>query len=349
LSYDPADLKLPAWLLRLLDALIRLRIPVAPNWRLGMTRPGVMFTAAMMGIWAAAFYSANNLLYLCGAVMLALLLAAISQAVWLLKALPALQGALPILQAGQVTALRQPLAVQNSAGLTMSAIVDISWLNARSAFALVGRCENRQISLHGRLHPDCRGLFNIPALQMSTSAPLGLFVLSCMRHDPFEVIVLPAALPWVPAFAGLSDSGEPESGGAKLGEGDEWCDLRAYTPGDALARVHWRKADGDIRNWVVKRFGSAAQAANQTVLRVDLRIPTGMDDADFEQLLGRACSWIQQYEHIPSTLILGQTEFDLAKQAQYRQALKALAAAQPESEPPTGQGGLLLSLRNGKC
>ncbi len=347
MAYDPADLKLPAWLLRLLDALIRLRVPVVPDWRLGMTRPGVMFSAALTGIWAAAFYSANNLLYLCGAVMLALLLAAVSQAAWLLRTFPALQGALPILQAGQVTALRQRLVGRDSASLTMSAIVDISWPHGGDRCALAGRCENRQISLHGRLHPPRRGLFSITDWQTGTSAPLGLFVLTRIRHDPLELIVLPAAQAWIsgsaPASACLSNT-DPVSG-----EGDQWRDLRAYAPGDALARVHWRKADGDIRNWVVKRFGSAVHDTGRLLLRVDLRMPTGMDDAAFEQLLGRACSWIQQQEHSAAAVILGQVEFDLAQQAQYRLALKALAAAQPESEPPAGQGGLWLSLENEPC
>lgn len=343
LAYDPADLKLPPWLLRLLGGLIRLRFPVAPGWRLAMTRPGVMFSAALAGIWAAAFYSGNNLLYLCGAVMLVLMLAAVSQAAWLLKSFPTIQGKLPMLEAGQVTALRQPLPSKNLPGLNMSAIVDISWQHGGDDFVLAGRCANQHIQLHGRLQAKRRGLFHIPDWQLSTSAPLGLFELTYIRHEPLELIVLPASLPWRSALAGLSDADQG------FGEGDQWRDLRAYMPGDALARVHWRKADGDSRNWVVKRFGSFSQAAEQTCLRVDLRLLTGMDEAAFEELLGRACGWIQQHEHIASTLILGQVEFNLSQQDQYRQALKSLAAAQPESCPPSGQGGLLLSLENARC
>ncbi|RMG81653.1 MAG: hypothetical protein D6712_15870, partial [Chloroflexi bacterium] len=72
MAYDPADLRLPPWLLRLFDALVRVRLPVGPKWRLGLTRPGVMYALALFGIWAAAFYSGNNLLYLCGSVLLAI-------------------------------------------------------------------------------------------------------------------------------------------------------------------------------------------------------------------------------------------------------------------------------------
>jgi len=353
MAYEPAELKLPAWLLTLLDALIRFRFPVAPGWTFGNTRAGVMFVAAMVGIWAAAFYSGNNLLYLCGAVMTALMLAAVSQAAWLLKSFPALQAALPMLEAGRVTALRQPLAVRNPGAFNASAIVEISCWYAGGGFALIGHCSNQQICLQGRLQPERRGLFRIPRLQLRTTAPIGLFVLTCIRRDPFELIVLPAVAPWGSALAGLSDAGVRLDGG-RAGEGDEWRDLRAYAPGDAPARVHWRKADGDIRNWVVKRFGSVAQSSKHQLLRVDLRVPTGMDEAAFEQMLGRACGWIQQQEHRAAGLILGQAEFDFTQPGKYMQALKALAAVEPESGPPAGQGGLLLSVNrpgpgNGRC
>jgi len=353
MAYDPADLKLPPWLLGLLDGLIRLHAPVVPHWRIAMTRPGVMFVAALTGIWAAAFYSGNNLLYLCGAVMLALMLAAVTQAAWLLKSFPCLKDELPMLETGQVTALRQLVparatAIHNVSMLDMSAIVDIRWRHAGVDFALAGRCEQRQVRIDGRLKPERRGLFRIPDVALATSAPLGLFVITHMRRDPFELIVLPTPMPWVSILTGMPDSSEIVAGEMVQGEGDEWRDLRAYAPGDALARVHWRKADGDVRNWVVKRFGSHAHSTNAALLRVDLRQPPVADKAAFEQLLGRVYGWMQQQEHLNATLILGQATFDFGLKTQYQQALKALAAAQSESAPPIGQGGLLLSLMDGR-
>ncbi len=343
MAYDPADLKLPPWLLGLLDGLIRLHLPLAPHWRIAMTRPGVMFIAALVSIWAAAFYSGNNLLYLCGAVMTVLMLAAVAQAIYLLQSLPDLQTAIPMLEAGQVTALRHEVPVRSNAVMNISAIVDIRWRHAGSAFALAGRCSQRQIRLDGRLKPLRRGLFRIAAMELATSAPIGLFVLSCVRRSPFEMTVLPAPAPWTKTVPGLSCSGD-----IALLEGDQWHDLRAYVPGDALARVHWRKADGDISNWVVKRFGSHAHSENDTLLRVDLRQPQDADEAAFEQLLGRVYSWVQQQKHHAPALILGQSKFDLGQKAHFQRALKALAAAEPESVPPAGQGGLLFSLMDGR-
>jgi len=193
------------------------------------------------------------------------------------------------------------------------------------------------------LKPLRRGLFRIAAMELATSAPIGLFVLSCVRRSPFEMTVLPAPAPWTKTVPGLSCSGD-----IALLEGDQWHDLRAYVPGDALARVHWRKADGDISNWVVKRFGSHAHSENDTLLRVDLRQPQDADEAAFEQLLGRVYSWVQQQKHHAPALILGQSKFDLGQKAHFQRALKALAAAEPESVPPAGQGGLLFSLMDGR-
>ena len=65
--------------------------------------------------------------------------------------------------------------------------------------------------------------------------------------------------------------------------------------------------------------------------------------ADFEQLLGRVWFWVKQ-QQAGARLLLGQDDFDLSDDEQYRQALKALAGATPESKPAAGSGGLLLRI-----
>ncbi len=77
-----------------------------------MTRPGVIFVAALTGIWAAALYSGNNLLYLCGAALLALAAGAIWRGIRLLHGLPNLQAQLPLLEACAARVLREPLRMQ---------------------------------------------------------------------------------------------------------------------------------------------------------------------------------------------------------------------------------------------
>lgn len=339
MAYDPADLRLPPWLLRTLDALVDLRIPLGSNWSLGMTRPGIIYSGAWFGVWAAAFYSGNNLLYLCGAVLTAIMAAALIRAVRLLKQFPSIS--LPVLQAGDVTVIRQPMPAAADA----AAVVDLFWSNAGGEFSLSARCSASDSLLNGRLKPGRRGLFALDRLQLSTTAPLGLYVLSLKRDDGGEMAVLPSPLPWA-AASRSSTSAEHQR--HSCFEGDEWSDLRDYMPGDPLSRIHWRKATGDARRWSVKRFQLPETPATERLLRVDLRLPAGSQEADFESLLGRAWFWIRQEVHDRGRLVLGQEYFELSDERQYRQLLRALAAARPEHGPAAGSGGMLLSLAEGE-
>jgi uncharacterized protein (DUF58 family) len=337
MAYDPAELRLPPWLLSLLNALIRLRLPVARNWRAGLTRPGILMMTAMLGVWAAATYSGNNLLYLCGAMLTSVTVAAIAQAVLLLKAFPDPGDALPILQAGETCVLRRKFTLNQS----MAAAVELSWRNDSGSFRLLARCSAADSLLQGRLQPQRRGLFACRRLRLCTSAPLGLFIVEVIRDNGGDMAVLPAPLPWSAASA-------REGGGQRhrqcLREGDEWRDLRRYVSGDPLSRIHWRKATGDAGAWTVKRFSAAEALEPQALLRVDLRLPPDKTGAEFEQLLGRAWFWVKGRQRRGAQLLLGQTVFDLSDKRQYGQALKALAGASPETGPVAGSGGQLLSL-----
>ena len=341
MAYDPADLRLPSWLVRLFDVLIRLRLPVARNWTLGLTRPGIMLIAAILGVWAAAFYSGNNLLYLCGAMLISVTVAAVTQAVRLLRRFPAMGDVkLPILQAGDVSVLRQAICLNTD----MAAVVDITWASDAGRFNLLARCSAVSSQLQGRLLPKKRGLFAYKRVHLSTSAPLGLFIVELIRNQDDEMVVLPAPLAW---SASNSMAFQQQGDLLLFHEGDEWSDLRSYVPGDPLSRVHWRKAAGNIREWTVKRFSTSESLASQHLLRVDLRLPDGMDDDDFERLLGRAWFWIKEQQQTGTRLILGQSEYDLSDEMQFRHALKALAEVMPEVRPAAGDGGLLLSLSDG--
>ena len=337
MAYDPADLRLPPWLIRLLDRLIGLSVPLGRNWQLAMTRPGIIYTVAWFGVWAAAFYSGNNLLYLCGAMLTAIMAAALFQAVRLLQQFPGLE--LPLLQAGDVTVIRQKFL----GSVDAAAVLELSWSNPAGDFSLIARYAPVGNQLVGRLRPARRGIFAPQQLRLSTAAPLGLYELSLSRESEGEMAVLPVPEPWAVASQASPATAETAQ---PLREGDEWFDLRGYVPGDALSRIHWRKAAGDWQRWVVKRFQMPEEGREAPLLRVDLRLPAGRGETDFESLLGRAWFWVRQAGE-EGRLILGQQAFELADSRQYRQALLALAAAAPESAPAAGSGGLLLSLAEG--
>ncbi|RMD96147.1 MAG: hypothetical protein D6816_19315, partial [Bacteroidetes bacterium] len=183
MAYDPADLRLPPWLLRLFDALVGVRLPVGPNWRLGLTRPGVMYALALLGIWAAAFYSGNNLLYLCGSVLLAISLMALGQGAGLLRRIR-LPDSLPELEAGRPRVLRQPVHLP----ATASAAIDLAWENEAGGFRLLLKRDPEGWRLQGRLRPMRRGVYRAFPLA-ATEAPLGLFRLERRLHEAVEMLV----------------------------------------------------------------------------------------------------------------------------------------------------------------
>ena len=334
MAYDPADLKLPSWLLRFLDLLIAIRIPLGWGWRLGFTRPGIILFSALIGLWAAALYSGNNLLYLSGAMITAMSLAAIVQTRRILKYFPDPAALLPLLQQNSVTVVRREAELL----IPAAAVVDINWHYGDGVFALSGRCEAGRLRLQGRIKAERRGLYRCQSLTLKSAAPLGLFQLELQRGDRGEVVVMPEPLSWqMDGQSVHADSGQQRIGG------DEWHDLRLYTPGDALAQVHWRKASGDISDWRVKRFALDAQEAPESILRVDLRMPAHADDAAFEALLGRVWFWVlAQGEN--GTLILGQQRFELAEAMRSGALQRAIAGATSETDPAAGVDGLLLAV-----
>lgn len=332
MAYDPADLRLPRWLLGFLDALIRLRLPLGFNLHIGMTRPGVLLTAALLGIWGAAFYSANNLLYLCGAMLTSLAVAAVVRGRTLLRRLPTLADfPLPLLEAGEASVLRESLPHGDEA----VGIVDVSLQCPPLHPELQLRVEPQRVTLQGWLHPERRGVFSIGRECVSTAAPLGLYSLSLTRGSTVQLVCMPAAVVW-------SDAGRFAR---QLQEGDEWRDLRAYASGDPLGRIHWRKATLEPKDWAVKRFARhEADEADET-LSIDLRLPEGVPETAFERLLGKAWFWLQSRQS--GHMIIGRRSFDVADPAARAQAMLALAEASPETLPPVFSGGLRLSLVEG--
>ncbi len=334
MAYDPADLKLPSWLLRFLDLLIAIRIPFGWGWKLGFTRAGIIFFSALVGLWAAALYSGNNLLYLSGAMITAMSLAALLQTRHILKQFPDPAPLLPQLQQGDVTVVRR----DGKLCFPAAAIVEIQWFYDEGSFSLLGRCEAGRLRLQGRIKMQRRGLYRCKALTLSSAAPLGLFLLALQRIDSGEVVVMPEPLSW----QADGRSANSATGALRFG-GDEWHDLRLYTPGDALSQVHWRKASGDVRDWRVKRFTLDATEAREALLRVDLRLPAHADEAAFERLLARVWFWVLE-QGGEGTLILGQRSFELAEAMQTGSLQRAIARASAEATPAAGVDGVLLAV-----
>jgi len=336
MAYDPADLQLPGWLLRLLDALIRIRLPIARHWSVGMTRAGSILIFSLLGIWAAALYSGNNLLYLCGGMLTAIALFAFAQGIQLLRNVPSMGRFIPeYCETETPIVVRQPVPFAKP----VPALVHAVWPQMKAVWNI--RISASCATFHGHIRSDRRLNLQMQRQHLSTSAPLGLWQLECQRHDPAHWITLPKPIPWI--------AGQASSETARLYriEGDEYHDLRPYTPGDALTRIHWRKSTLDPGDWRIKRFAQADTSTCSTDLRVDLRIPNNMHASHmaFERLLGMAWHWLKALPNgNDAELIFGQQRFACHASHERLRAIQAIAAAQPEQAPPLNGAGILLSL-----
>lgn len=355
MAYDPSDLSLPPWLLRLLDRLVALRIPMGHFWHIGMTRAGALMFFSLLGLWAAALYSGNNLLYLCGAMLSAIAIAALWQGIQTLRHCPKFGDFLPdYMEHGQAFILRQHIAYPRKT----SALVHVSW--ATTDIQLHARLSASQSLLMGQICVDKRQYTKLQNQHLKTSAPLGLWEVTWQRQDPALCVVLPQPVTWLGTQHSQQDAGQRNPN--PMFEGDEYHDLRAYAVGDSPSRIHWRKSTLEPASWRIKHFSQHTQQPEETHLRVDLRLPTNLPDssAAFEALLGRAWYWLHtqalsnhDFSNQPSTnktrLILGQQTFDCSQPQEMQAAIHAIADAKPEKLPPISfsskqGGGILLSL-----
>jgi len=330
MAYDPADLKLPKWALLVFDHLVGFRVPVYPGWRVGLTRPGLLFSSTLLGVIGASLYSGNNLLYLCASMLFCIAVSAFGAGIWLIRSVPRLQPFLP-----EVGHDSRALHVREAVGLRFpfSASLHARWQRHETVVRVVLRVEEDRGWLTATLPSLKRGLYRFQGHHLATDAPLGLWAIEAHRPESWQLMILPSPEFW-------DDRGGSTGGGPIRGslEGDEWHDLRSYVRGDSPARIHWRKST--FGDWTVKRFTNLHGCGQAALLRVDLRSPNGIA---FERLLARTYGWILR--HPDGVLVLGQQTFELGDPDQHWHALQALALAEPEEQPAAGRGGLLITAR----
>jgi len=349
MAYNPSDLRLPPWLLRLLDWLVAIRIPIGHLWHIGMTRAGSLMFFSLLGLWTAAFYSGNNLLYLCGAMLSAIAIAALWQGVQTLRHCPKFGGLLPDhVACEQPFILRQHIEYKRNT----SALIHITW--AETNMQLHARLSANESLFMGQIYADKRQYTELEKQYLKTSAPLGLWEITHQRQDPAWWIVLPKPIAWSASQYQQKNIGQdnPEP----LLEGDEYHDLRAYAVGDSPSRIHWRKSTLEPSSWRIKHFSQHTEQPEETHLCVDLRLPKHLTNSHerhvaFEALLGRTWHWLQNHttnkKCLPTNihLVLGQQSFDCSKSQGLQAAMHAIAAAKPEHLPPRTQNNhMLLSL-----
>ena len=190
-----------------------------------------------------------------------------------------------------------------------------------------------------------RGWVIAPAVRLSGSFPLGLFIAWCHWQPEARVLVYPQPeqnappLPWLAGT--VQQARQPGSRGGAL----ELVGVRAYQPGDALQRLAWRQiARHDGEHLFSKQFQPGADA------------PTGashgthgnlmLDHADLHALapetrLSRLAAWVLQADRtgLPYGLRLGVLTLAPALGAGQRDAcLRALALHGSQHDLPPAQG-----------
>ncbi|PLY42232.1 hypothetical protein CSZ94_11285 [Janthinobacterium sp. ROICE36] len=218
-------------------------------------------------------------------------------------------------------------------------------LAARGASAVPGLAD---IAAHGEtavsigVPTQQRGWLIAPAVRLSGSFPLGLFVAWCHWQPEARVLVYPRPeqdappLPWLTGT--VRQASQPGSGGGAL----ELVGVRAYQPGDALRRLAWRQiARHDGEHLFSKQFQPGADAPKSAA-------PSGgmLDHADLHALapetrLSRLAAWVLLAERtgLPYGLRLGVLTLAPALGASQRDAcLRALALHGSQHDLPPAQG-----------
>lgn len=190
-----------------------------------------------------------------------------------------------------------------------------------------------------------RGWLNAPAVRLSGSFPLGLFVAWCHWQPEARVLVYPQPeqdappLPW-PAgtIQPARQPAWPDLPGGAL----ELAGVRAYQPGDPLQRLAWRQiARHDGEHLFSKQFQPGADAPKDAAHGTHGKLM--LDYATLHALapearLSRLAAWVLQAERtgLPYGLRLGRLTLAPALGAGQRDAcLRALALhGSPHNLPP---------------
>jgi uncharacterized protein (DUF58 family) len=142
--------------------------------------------------------------------------------------------------------------------------------------------------VHIAMHPQHRGLQELPALTAETHFPLGTFRVWTVWRPASQLLVYPTAEAHPPPLP----PGEPSAGGAQTAQrhsSGEFDGVRAYRRGDPLKMVVWKK---------VAKAGQLVSRDTQQAQRFELWLDLNQigqfagASATLEHKLSRLCAWV---------------------------------------------------------
>lgn len=154
-----------------------------------------------------------------------------------------------------------------------------------------------------------RGPWQMPALQLQTRAPFGLFRSWAWIHLPLQTLVYPAPGGSLPLPPGGS-SGEGDSATEANGT-DEWLGLRDHREADGLRQVDWKRwaRGGSLQ---VRQFAGTAGGGRELDLS-KVALP------DLEARLSQLTAWMLQLHALgePWLLRLPEAQIDTDQGAEH--------------------------------
>jgi uncharacterized protein (DUF58 family) len=322
----------------------RLRRWLRPPRTLRPTRAGWVFFALTIGVGLAALNTGNNLMYMVLSLLLSFL---VLSGVLSESALRGIQvrRLLPTeLVAEQESIVAIEVRNQQRRIPSFAVVVDDvirvgdMTRTAGRAFALrvaPGSAELRSY----RFAPPVRGTLEFVGFRVATRFPFGLFSKALWIEAAREALVFPALDPLSPALphGGVLRRGDWRSGPA--GQSPESAGLRAYAPGDAIRRVHWRAS---LRRGALLVREQEQECTGETVVR--LRTSGASRGPAFEAAVRRAASEVavNLRSGLRVSLRTDATLFPPAEgPGQRRRLLAHLALVEPASAPAGAASALL--------
>jgi len=243
------------------------------------------------GVGFAALNTGNNLLYLVLALMLAFLVLSGVLSESALRGIRVRRRLPRELFAERETTVALEIANTQLRTAAFAIVVEDRIVGGTAGDRSAGRCFCLRVPPGAnetrtyRLCPTRRGELDFHGFVVYTRFPFGLFSKSLVIEAPEHALVYPAVEPVgvPPDFGGARRSGSRVSG--RAGAGSDVGGVRAYAPGDALRRIHWRSS---LRTGVL--LVRDVESEHDAEVEVRLRTSDTAPGEAFERLVGWAAS-----------------------------------------------------------
>ncbi len=250
--------------------------------RLVPTFSGFVLLTMGIALVVAAYTTANNIIFLCLALMAATFTVGAALAFWNFQGLRWRISGPPALRVGEAASLFLEVANDKRMIPTHAVLAHLKMPGADlPTLSLPSRLgPGETMSLPFVCTPLKRGLLEVELRELTTEFPFGFLRKTVAGNSRREFIVWPGRLPYQfnRARRALSLSGGQRT--RRRGAGAELLQLRAYRAGDSPRMLHW-KASARVGTLLVRE--NAEDTRERYALWFDPAAATWTRPADFEQ------------------------------------------------------------------